>query len=128
MENKNKKPIIYLILKIIGIIGLIIGIYGFFLSISGFGDFSSNDFMKGGTMATVGCFIGFACLMTGFTPEFAKLKNKTSKYIQELNEDLTIDKENQNNDESSDTKTKHSKYCKHCGAKLITDKCDYCGK
>ena len=71
---KNKKPIIFLILKIIGVIGLIVGIIGISLVFKGFGDFESNNFMKGGFMTTFGLFIGFSCLMTGFTPEFAKLK------------------------------------------------------
>ena len=73
----NKKPIKFLIFKIIGVVGLVVAFIGGFKSCNGFGDFESNDFMVGGIMLTFGLFVGIACLVTGFMPEISKSTAKT---------------------------------------------------
>ena len=78
-----------LVFKIIGFIGLGVALLGITKLMSGFGDFSTNNFMIGMFMFPVGMFIGFTCLIIGFRPEMAKLSTKTARYIQEENkEDL----------------------------------------
>lgn len=138
--EKNNKPKLFLILKIIGIIGIIIGIYGITLSIGGFGDFESNDFMIGGFMTTFGLFIGISCTVGGFIPELAKLRTKTAKYIQEQNKEDLTDIASNTADITSEaiTKTtkaikkglKDTKFCKHCGSEIDKDSkfCTECGK
>ena len=70
-----------LVFKIIGFIGLGVALLGITKLMSGFGDFSTNNFMIGMFMFPVGMFVGFTCLMIGFRPEMAKLSTKTAKYI-----------------------------------------------
>ena len=86
---KNKKPIFFLIMKIVGFVGIAIGIAGVVLTFIGFGDFETNNFMIGGILASFGLFIGVTGLIFGFIPEISKLTTKTTKNIQQENkEDL----------------------------------------
>ena len=84
-----KKPILFLILKIVGISLITLGVYAIYLIITGFGDFESNKFMIGSFLILVSIF-GIPCTIIGFRPEISKLTVKTARYIQEENrEDLT---------------------------------------
>lgn len=135
-----KKPKVYSKLKIIGFVFSAIGIFGFVLSQVSFGDFSSNNFMLGGMMATIGLFIGLSSLLIGFTPEISKTSYKTARYIQSENKEDLTDIANTSADISKDAvKTivksvkegfNDSIYCKHCGAAIDSDSrfCKSCGK
>ena len=137
----EKKPHIFLILKIIGFIGVIVGIIGFILTFTGFGDFESNNFMIGGFLATTGMFVGITCLLSGFRPEIARLTTKTTKYIQQENKDDLTDIANTTADISGEAITKTTNaikkglekdkiYCKYCGEHIDVDSifCNKCGK
>ena len=138
--EKNNKPLIFLFLKIIGVVGIVVGIAGAVISANGFGNFENNDFMIGGIMCCFGFFIGFAGLMTGFIPEISKLGAKTTKYIQEENKDTFTDIANSSADINSEAITKTAKavkkglkdtmFCKHCGMEIDADSkfCNKCGK
>ena len=140
MENENKKPIIFLILKIIGAIFVMVGIVGCVISSKGFGDFESNNFMIGGIMASIGFFIGISCLATGFIPQMSKLSIKTTKYLQQENKEDLTDIADTSADIASGAITKTAKavktglkdtiFCKHCGAEIDKDStfCKSCGK
>jgi len=138
--EKNKKPILFLILKIIGILGFIVAIIGITKVFSGFGNFETNTFMTGGFMMCFGFFIGVSCTIAGFTPEIAKLRAKTTKYIQEENKQDLTDIATNTADITSDaiTKTtkaikkgmKDTKFCTQCGSEIDRDSkfCNECGK
>ncbi len=141
----NKKPIIFLILKILAGVFLCVAITGIVLSVRGFGDFENDNFMLGGLLTCFGFFLAFTCAGIGFSPEMAKLSTKTTKYIQQANkEDLkdiaTTSAEIQSEavkttasavkEGFSDSPAQDTKYCKHCGASIDEDSrfCKECGK
>lgn len=135
MENENKKnklPIIFLILKIIGL-GLIIG--GIIVLI-----LMRKSF--GGGMFPGLPMIGFGLVITlwGFIPNINKLSIKTTKYLQEENKEDLTDIASTSADILSEGVTKTTKavkkglkdtmYCKHCGSEIDVDSkfCKHCGK
>ena len=136
----SKKPIFFLIFKIIGVAGIVAAVYGAVLAIRGFGDFESNDFMIGGFLAVLGVFVGISCTVVGFGPEIAKARVQTTRYIQEeAKDDLTaIASKSAEILKDAVTTTAEAiregieikKYCKHCGAKIDSDAkfCTACGK
>ena len=136
----SKKPIFFLIFKIIGVAGVAAAIYGAVLAIRGFGDFESNDFMIGGFLAVIGVFVGISCTVVGFGPEIAKMRAKTTRYIVEENKgDLTAIATNTAEIMSDAVTTttaaavdgmRATKFCKHCGEKIDADSkfCPSCGK
>ena len=138
--EKNKKPIHFLVFKILGFVGIIVAIIGFSLVVKGFGDFETNNFMLGGFLSTFGLFVGVACLITGFKPEITKLSTKSIKYIQEENKEDLKDIVDNTLDITHDAIVKTSsaiknagqetKFCKHCGAQIDSDSrfCSKCGK
>lgn len=135
-----KKPIRFIILKIVGFVGVAVLIAGIVLAIKGFGDFESNNFMIGTFVAVAGVAIGGACLASGFGPEIAKARAKTIRYIQEENKDDLSAIATNNAQIMSDAVTittgavkdgiKETKFCKHCGEKIDKDSkfCASCGK
>ena len=136
-----KKPFIFLILKIVGIVGIGLGIFGLVLAINGFGDFESNNFMIGSFVATFGIFVGIFGLVIGFRPEISKMAAKSARYIQEeTREDLTAmastsaeiveDAVTRTASAVREGLTGDTVYCMHCGAKIDADSkfCKSCGK
>ena len=85
-------------------------------------------------------FLAVICLVSGFSPEIAKLSTKTQKYIQEENKEDLTDIASAKADISGEAITKVSKsikkgfkdtkYCKYCGAEIDADSsfCKECGK
>ena len=140
MDNKNEKPKHFLIFKIIGITGVILTIIGFVLIFTGFGNFDNNNFMIGAFLSTFSFGMAFIGLIKGFEPEIAKLKTKTTKYIQEENKEDLKDIASNTADITSEAITtttksikkglKDTKYCKHCGKEIDKDSkfCSHCGK
>ena len=140
----NKKPIIFLILKILSAVFLCVAITGIIFVVTGFGDFESNKFMLGGIMTGFGVFLAFTCAGIGFSPELSKLSVKTNKYILQSNKEDMTEIANTNAEiQSGAVKTlagavkegltesaNESKYCKHCGAVIDEDSrfCKECGK
>ena len=135
-----KKPIRFIILKIVGFVGVAVLIAGIVLAMNGFGDFESNNFMIGTFLAVIGVAIAGTCLTSGFGPEIAKARAKTIRYIQEENkDDLSAIATNNEQFTSDAVKTtvgaakegiKETKFCKHCGEKIDKDSkfCSSCGK
>ena len=140
MDDENKKPAHLLVLKIIGFIGIAVAIVGFVMVINGFGDFEHNTFMLGGFLASVGTFVGVACLVCGFRPEIVRLSTKTAKYVQEdVKEDLTdmaetgskiVEGAVKNITRAAIDGLKQTKFCKYCGAEIDEDSvyCNKCGR
>ena len=140
MDNKNEKPKIFHKLKIVGFVGVALTIIGFILVVTGFGDFDSNNFMIGGFLSSAGFMMAFIGLLGGFKPEIAKLKTKTTKYIQEENKEDLKDIASNTADITSEAITtttkaikkgmKDTKFCKHCGKEIDKDSkfCSHCGK
>ncbi len=136
-----QKPKIFLLMKIVGIVGIALAIFGFVLSATGFGDFESNNFMIGSCIGVFGSFVGIFGLVFGFRPEMSKLAAKSARYIQEeTREDLTaMASTSAEIVEDAVTRTASAVreglagdtvYCKHCGAKIDADSkfCKACGK
>lgn len=154
-DNKNKKmkkPTFYLVMKIIGFsvlaIGLILLICGITKNIPSMGQagwFDAESAKNGLISGGVTCiFVSIALLITGFTPEIAKMSAKHQKYIQqETKEDLT-DIANTSADIVDDAivttvkavkkglseDEEKSVFCKHCGKEIDFDStfCKHCGK
>lgn len=138
----NKKPIVFLVLKILAAVFLCVAIAGIVLTATGFGNFESNNFIIGGFMTAFGVFLTFTCAGIGFMPEMSKLSVKTTKYIQQVNKEDMTDIANTSAEIQSDAvKTiassvkeglaeEESKFCKHCGAEIDEDSrfCKKCGK
>ena len=139
-EIMNKKPVYFLIFKILGCVGVVAVIAGIILAISGFDDFESNNFMIGSFVFVGGVMLTVFGLSKGFAPEIAKASAKTVRYIQEENkEDLTSIASNSAQIMSDAFRTTASAmsqgatktmFCKHCGAKIDADSkfCSSCGK
>ena len=135
-----KKPIHFLILKLVGFIGIITAIVGAIVAFRGFNDFESNNFLIGGFFAALGLMIGFVGFTTGFAPEIAKIKAKSVRYIQEETKDNLTAIASNTADIMSDAVTttvravsdgvRKNTFCKHCGAKIDSDStfCSSCGK
>lgn len=136
----NNKPKHFLILKIVGFLGLAVAITGFVLVFTGFNDFESNNFLIGSFLVPFGFIATGIGIAIGFSPEIAKMKAKSTKYIQEQNKEDLTSIASINADISSESVTKTTKaikkgltetmYCKHCGAEIDKDSkfCKDCGK
>lgn len=130
----------FLILKIVGVIGVLVFIIGIFKLINGFGDFETNDFLVGSFMMPIGAFIGFSGLMFGFKPEISKMTIKSVKYIQEENKDTLKEMTQTSTEIYSEAVTTITKainkglretmYCKYCGNEIEVDSkfCKHCGE
>ena len=136
-----KKPIYFLILKIVGFCAAVGAIVGVILAISGFGDFESNKFMIGGIVATTCIFLTVPCLIFGFTPEITKAQAKAGKYVLDKNKEDLKDIASMHADIQSEAIKKTAEavkegisekkiFCKHCGASIDADSkfCSKCGK
>lgn len=134
------KPKHFWIFKIIGIIGVVTMVTGVVLALVGFGDFESNNYMIGCFMAPIGVLMTALGITIGFSPEIAKARAKTLRYIQEENkEELTAIATN-NAEIMSDAISKtadavtsgmqKTMFCKHCGKTISIDStfCSHCGK
>ena len=136
-----KKPLSFLILRIIGIFCLAIALLGIVLVIVGFGDFETNNFMIGGFLTTFGIFAAGVGFAFGFAPQITKTSIKTAKYLQQENKDDLAELMNTSAEIASGAATaltaavkeglqQETKFCKHCGAKIDADSkfCSQCGK
>ena len=136
-----KKPIYFLILKIVGFCAVVMAAVGIVLSIIGFGDFESNKFMIGGILACVGIFAAAPCLIFGFSPEISKAQARTQKYVLNENKEDLKDIASNIADIQSEAIKKNAAavkegfqkdkiFCKHCGASIDADSkfCQKCGK
>lgn len=136
----NNKPKMYLILKIVGFVGAIAAIVGMILAFVGFGDFESSKFIIGIFLGTFGMMAAGMGLTMGFSPEIAKFKAKSARYIQEENKEDLKAIANNAAEIMSDAVSKtagaiangvqKTMFCKHCGAKIDADStfCSQCGK
>ena len=138
--EKNNKPKFFFALKLVGMVGVVLTVVSFVFIFTGFGDFESNKFMIGAFLAPVGLMVASVGLLMGFKPEIAKMTTKSTRYIQQENqEDLTAIASN-TADIMGEAVTKTAQavkqglvdtmYCKHCGAQIASDSkfCKVCGK
>ena len=142
-----KKPKTFLILKIVGFIGLAILGLAVYLLITGFGDFDSNNFLFGMFLMPLGFGVGIFCTILGFMPEIQKMSAQNARYIQQENKDNLKNIATTNAEVQSEAikmnanafgtglsesfnSNKQQIYCKHCGNKIDIDSkfCKYCGK
>ena len=147
-ENKNQKPKHFLVLKIIGASLVLIGLSLIIASIAikepemgedGWFEISRRiAFLR---FLGIGmCMISLPLFISGFQPEIAKMRAKSTKYIQQENQEDLTEIASTSADISSEaiTKTtraikkgiKDTKFCKHCGAEIDADSafCKSCGK
>ena len=138
---ENNRPKHFLILKLVGFLGVAIAILGFILIFTGFGDFESNKFTIGIFVVPFGLFIGVVGLVSGFRPEITKTMTKSVKYIQSQNKQDLTDIASTNAEIISGAVQKTAEavkqgfaeekmFCKHCGAQIDADStfCNRCGK
>lgn len=135
----KKKPYIFMVLKLVGVIGVIIFVIGAIKIFTGFGDFENNNFMIGSFMLPIGLFLSVFGFIQGFKPEITKQSLKTTKFIQEENEDELQQIITKNAEIHSEAITNTAKavksglnetmYCKYCGEKIDIDSqfCKHCG-
>lgn len=138
----KKKPIVFLILKILAGIFLCVAIAGLILWITSFGNFEKPTFILGILMTCLGFFLAFSCCIVGFFPEMSKLSIKMTKHLQQAaQEDLTDIATTNAEIHTEAVKTTASAvkkafdevnktYCKYCGAMIDEDShfCKACGK
>jgi hypothetical protein len=136
----NQKPLHFLILKIVGFLLLAVVITGIGFVFTGFGDFSSNNFMIGGLMVTFGLFGAALCLFVGFSPELSRMQTKSARYIQNENKDDLKEIAATSAEIASDAVSitaravreglRDTIFCKHCGKEIDADSkfCSHCGK
>lgn len=134
-----KKPIHYLVFKILAAVFLVVTVVGLILLFTGFGDFETDNYIVGMIMMPIGFSGTMLCAMVGFKPEIAKMSARSARYIQEQNkEDLQGLASTGAEIHSEAVKTtaravkevlSDTKYCKHCGAKIDEDSrfCKECG-
>ncbi len=134
-----KKPIHYLVCKILAAVFLVMLIVGIVLVSTGFGDFETDYYMIGIPMIPFGWMGTMICSIIGFKPEIARMRARSARYIQEQNkEDLQELASTGAQIQSDAVKTTaravkeglaDTKYCKHCGAKIDADSrfCKDCG-
>ena len=82
-----KKPIHYLVFKLLAVVFGTLTVVGIVLAVKGFGDFESNNFMIGGMMSTFGLVATIFCALTGFRPEIVKASMQSTRYIQQQNKE-----------------------------------------
>ena len=135
----KKKPYIFMVLKLVGVIGVIIFVIGAIKIVTGFGDFENNNFMIGSFMLPIGLFLSVFGFIQGLKPEITKQSLKTTKFIQEENEDELQQIITKNAEIHSEAITNTAKavksglnetmYCKYCGEKIDIDSqfCKHCG-
>ena len=135
----KKKPFIFMVFKWVGFIGVIIFVIGAIKLFTGFGDFENNNFMIGSFMLPIGLFLSVFGFVQGFKPEITKQTLKTTKFIQEENEDELQQIITKNAEIHSEAITNTAKavksglnetmYCKYCGEKIDIDSqfCKHCG-
>ena len=136
----EKKPIFFLVFKLLGLVGCGLLIFGIIKLFNGFGQFDDNSFVVGMFMMPFGLFLGVAGLAIGFRPEITKHSIKTTKYIQEENKEELKEMLLTTAEIHSEAVTTTAKavkagmsdtmYCKHCGQKIDSNSkfCKYCGK
>lgn len=136
-----KKPLSFLILRIIGICCLALALLGIVLVIVGFGDFETNNFMIGGFLTTFGLFAGISCTVASLLPEISKISVRTQKYIQNENKEDLTDIANTAAEIHANAVTtishaaakgfaqENTVFCKECGEKIDADSkfCRHCG-
>ena len=149
MERKNKKPIIFLILKIVGFVLLAVGITLIIVSTTievpemGEDNWFDMETKQSGLMfgGIACCVFAISIIIAGFMTEIAKVNMKTMKYIQGENKEVLTDIADTSADISKGAVTKMTKavkqgfaedqmFCKHCGASIDIDSkfCNKCGK
>jgi hypothetical protein len=149
MENKNKQPIIYKVLRIIAFTGIIVSvilfIIAFTINVPSMGAYNwfelsakrSGMLFAGGAVMMISLFILFA----SFIPSIMKTQIKTHKYIINENEKDLKDISTKSADIYSEGLTKVAKsikegltentiFCKYCGKEIDANSqfCMHCGK
>ena len=136
----EKKPIIFLVYKLFGVLGFIVCLIGVIKLVNGFGNFEDNSFITGTLMMSLGFFFSVMGLVMGFRPEITKHSIKTAKYIQEHNKEELKEMMNTSAEihlqavtttvEAVKAGMSDTIFCKHCGQKIEADSqfCKYCGE
>ena len=136
----KKKPILFLIFKILGFTGIVIFVIGIINLINGFDNFEDNSFVIGMFMMPFGLFLGAAGIVVGFRPEITKHTIKTAKYLQEENKEelkkIMSNAAEINSEavtvtaQAAQTGLKEMMHCKYCGQKIDVDSqfCKHCGQ
>ena len=136
---KEKKPTHFRVLKLVGLLAAAVSVTGIVLLITGFGRLESSRFIIGGMMMSFGLVAAFPCFAIGFSPELARLKVKSTRYIQDENrEDLTELASSSAEIVSGAVKTvanaargdEKPRFCRHCGKSIPEDAkfCPACGE
>ena len=136
----KKKPMLFLIFKILGFVGIGIFVIGIINLVNGFGNFEDNSFVIGMFMMPFGLFLGSTGIVVGFRPEITKHTIKTAKYLQEENKEefkkimSTVAEINSEavivTAQAVKTGLKEMMHCKYCGQKIDVDSqfCKHCGQ
>lgn len=135
-----KKPIHFLIFKIVGVAGAILAIIALALIFTGFGDFESNNFMIGGFLLPLAIFATVTGFVIGFKPQISKMTAQGTRYILEENKEELSDIATTTAEIASEGVEMTARavargledtiFCKHCGAQIDADSrfCSKCGK
>ena len=141
--EKNQKPKIFTVLKIVAPIMLILGVVLIILGTAVFPlTWGSSSVAPNAALFAPGMIIAFLsipCFFIAFMPNINKTMIKTAKYIQEDNKEDLTDLADTTADITSGAITKttravkkgltDTKYCRHCGEQIEADSkfCKHCG-
>jgi len=150
MKDKTTR---FLVLKIIGCVGILIAIAGIIMFIINLGgEFNAGLFIAGLLMMVLGILSGVPCLFFGFLPRLLAARVATMQQLQQQNihiikelsqaaAEASANMQAAANAPSSIASTPREEpapvdtamdkmYCKHCGAQIDSDSkfCKACGK
>jgi hypothetical protein len=143
MNNENKKPSHFKVLKVLGFFALATSVVLIILGVTVFADNSLGMTSPNFALLAPGLFliiISLAFLFSGFAPEIAKLQAKGARYIQRDNKEEFTDIADTAADIAGGAVTKTAraikeglkdyKYCPNCGKEIDADAsfCKQCGK
>ena len=133
-EKKIKKPLHFLIFKIVGLLLLVGGIVCIIIGVK------NKIYGLAGAGGSIGIMFGIYLTVMGFIPEMQIASAKTQKYIQQETKSDLKDISTTNAEIHSEAVTttvkavkeglQDSIYCKHCGERIDSDSkfCKSCGK
>jgi type III secretory pathway component EscV len=125
----------YLVLKIVGLIGIAVAVTGIVLYIISIdnGGAGSGLFIAGLLMMILGILSGVPCIFIGFLPRLLEARVQAMQTLQQQNIHILKEVSQAATEASNSIKAANDSnkmYCKYCGVQIDADSkfCKSCGK